>query len=154
MLLKVSCLVIVFLIVDQTFLLILWQNNSRGRGGGVSKTNHMSSRYWRKSTWKKRGNVHSFKLCIFQRLRTENRLLRQRIDYLEQESSALADRLIKGQVNLAQEAENCMSISHELHKLRDINSDAHRRLEEAYDTIRELSCKVNSKNLIKNLKLN
>uniref|UniRef100_A0A158R433 Ecotropic viral integration site 5 protein homolog n=1 Tax=Syphacia muris TaxID=451379 RepID=A0A158R433_9BILA len=77
------------------------------------------------------------------RLRTENRLLRQRIDYLEQESSALADRLIRGQVNLAQEAENCMSISHELHKLRDINSDAHRRLEEAYDTIRELSCKKN-----------
>uniref|UniRef100_A0A183DGW9 HAP1 N-terminal domain-containing protein n=1 Tax=Gongylonema pulchrum TaxID=637853 RepID=A0A183DGW9_9BILA len=62
---------------------------------------------------------------------------------LEQESSALADRLIKGQVNLAQEAENCMSISHELLKLRDINSDAHRRLEEAYDTIRDLSCKKN-----------
>ncbi|VDM92794.1 unnamed protein product, partial [Onchocerca ochengi] len=77
------------------------------------------------------------------RLRTENRLLRQRIDYLEQESSALADRLIKGQVNLAQEAENCMSISHELVKLRDINSAAHRRLEEAYDTIRDLSCKKN-----------
>ncbi|VDM91368.1 unnamed protein product [Litomosoides sigmodontis] len=77
------------------------------------------------------------------RLRTENRLLRQRIDYLEQESSALADRLIKGQVNLAQEAENCMSISHELLKLRDMNSDVHRRLEEAYDTIRDLSCKKN-----------
>ncbi|KAK0402204.1 hypothetical protein QR680_016201 [Steinernema hermaphroditum] len=73
------------------------------------------------------------------RLRTENRLLRQRIDYLEQESSALADRLIRGQVNLAQEAENCISISHELHQLRDINSDAHRRLEDAYETIRELS---------------
>ncbi|VDM43837.1 unnamed protein product [Toxocara canis] len=87
--------------------------------------------------------VPFFIKLYFQRLRTENRLLRQRIDYLEQESSALADRLIKGQVNLAQEAENCMSISHELHKLRDINSDAHRRLEEAYDTIRELSCKKN-----------
>ncbi|VDK56194.1 unnamed protein product [Anisakis simplex] len=85
----------------------------------------------------------SSQIFNFQRLRTENRLLRQRIDYLEQESSALADRLIKGQVNLAQEAENCMSISHELHQLRDINSDAHRRLEEAYDTIRELSCKRN-----------
>uniref|UniRef100_A0A915PRS1 CUE domain-containing protein n=1 Tax=Setaria digitata TaxID=48799 RepID=A0A915PRS1_9BILA len=82
-------------------------------------------------------------IADYQRLRTENRLLRQRIDYLEQESSALADRLIKGQVNLAQEAENCMSISHELLKLRDINSDAHRRLEEAYDTIRDLSCKKN-----------
>ena len=43
---------------------------------------------------------------VFQRLRTENRLLRQRIDYLEAESAALADRLVKGQVNLAQEAEN------------------------------------------------
>ncbi|CAJ0582942.1 unnamed protein product, partial [Mesorhabditis spiculigera] len=73
------------------------------------------------------------------RLRTENRLLRQRIDYLEAESSALADRLVKGQVNLAQEAENCISISHELYKLRDINSDAHKKLEDAYETIRELS---------------
>ncbi|VDN58395.1 unnamed protein product [Dracunculus medinensis] len=80
---------------------------------------------------------------IAKRLRTENRLLRQRIDYLEQESSALADRLVRGQVNLAQETENCMSISNELLKLRDINSDAHRRLEEAYDTIRDLSCKSN-----------
>lgn len=61
---------------------------------------------------------------------------------MEQESSALADRLVRGQVNLAQETENCMSISNELLKLRDINSDAHRRLEEAYDTIRDLSCKV------------
>ncbi|KAK6764504.1 hypothetical protein RB195_024722 [Necator americanus] len=74
------------------------------------------------------------------RLRTENRLLRQRIDYLEAESAALADRLVKGQVNLAQEAENSINIAHELSKLRDINSDAHRKLEQAYDTIRELSC--------------
>jgi hypothetical protein len=75
------------------------------------------------------------------RLRTENLLLRQRIDYLEHESSALADRLIRGQVDLAQQAENSITISHELHTLRDINSDAHRRLEEAYETIRELSSK-------------
>ncbi|PAV83562.1 hypothetical protein WR25_10845 [Diploscapter pachys] len=73
------------------------------------------------------------------RLRTENRLLRQRIDYLEAESSALADRLVKGQVNLAKEAENCINIAHELSKLRDINSDAHKKLEDAYETIRELS---------------
>ncbi|KHJ95373.1 hypothetical protein OESDEN_04684 [Oesophagostomum dentatum] len=84
----------------------------------------------------------TFKSCHFEihRLRTENRLLRQRIDYLEAESAALADRLVKGQVNLAQEAENSINIAHELSKLRDINSDAHRKLEQAYDTIRELSC--------------
>lgn len=78
---------------------------------------------------------------LFQRLRTENRLLRQRIDYLEHESSALADRLVRGQVDLAQQADNCLNISHELHVLRDINTDAHKRLEEAYESIRELSCK-------------
>ncbi|VDP00624.1 unnamed protein product [Heligmosomoides polygyrus] len=66
--------------------------------------------------------------------------MRQRIDYLEAESAALADRLVKGQVNLAQEAENSINIAHELNKLRDINSDAHRKLEQAYETIRELSC--------------
>ncbi|CAD6185217.1 unnamed protein product [Caenorhabditis auriculariae] len=74
------------------------------------------------------------------RLRTENRLLRQRIEYLEAESAALADRLIRGQVNLAQEAENCINIAHELSKLRDMNTDAHRKLEDAYETIRDLSC--------------
>jgi hypothetical protein len=61
---------------------------------------------------------------------------------LEQESGALADRLIRGQVNLAQEAENRINIAHELYKLRDINGDAHRRLEDAYETIRELSSRV------------
>uniref|UniRef100_A0AC34F082 Uncharacterized protein n=1 Tax=Panagrolaimus sp. ES5 TaxID=591445 RepID=A0AC34F082_9BILA len=81
------------------------------------------------------------------RLRTENRLLRQRIDYLEHESSALADRLIRGQVDLATQAENSITISHELHTLRDINSDAHRRLEEAYETIRELSSKRDGESL-------
>ena len=33
------------------------------------------------------------------RIRTENRLLRQRVDLLEQESCNLADRLIQGQVS-------------------------------------------------------
>ncbi|CAK5086287.1 unnamed protein product [Meloidogyne enterolobii] len=72
------------------------------------------------------------------RLRTENRLLRQRIDYLESESSALADRLVRGQVDLAQQADTCLNISHELNILRDINYDAHRRLEDAHQSIREL----------------
>uniref|UniRef100_A0A915M798 Rab-GAP TBC domain-containing protein n=1 Tax=Meloidogyne javanica TaxID=6303 RepID=A0A915M798_MELJA len=68
------------------------------------------------------------------RLRTENRLLRQRIDYLESESSALADRLVRGQVDLAQQADTCLNISHELNILRDINYDAHRRLEDAHQS--------------------
>lgn len=74
-------------------------------------------------------------------------MLRQRIDYLEQESSALADRLIRGQVDLAQKAENCLNISHELNILRDINSNAHKRLEEAFETIRELSSRPKNGNV-------
>lgn len=42
-------------------------------------------------------------------------------------------------MDLAQQADNCLNISHELNILRDINSDAHRRLEDAYDTIRDLT---------------
>lgn len=75
------------------------------------------------------------------RLRTENRLLRQRVEYLEQESSALADRLIDRQVFLAQEAENSVNIKHDMLTLREMNAEAHRRLEEAYETIRELTNK-------------
>ena len=40
------------------------------------------------------------------RLRTENRLLRQRADILEQESCNLADRLIQGQVSFHIKAPN------------------------------------------------
>ena len=37
-----------------------------------------------------------------QRLKNENRLLRQKVDQLESESNALADRLIQGQVDKAE----------------------------------------------------
>lgn len=49
-----------------------------------------------------------------QRLRTENRLLRQKIDVLELESGELADKLIQGQVCRAQEAEDNFVIKREL----------------------------------------
>ena len=48
------------------------------------------------------------------RLRTENRLLRQRVDLLEQESSNLADRLIQGQVTRAEVEEVTFAIKREL----------------------------------------
>ncbi|KAJ8363449.1 hypothetical protein SKAU_G00122800 [Synaphobranchus kaupii] len=48
------------------------------------------------------------------RLRTENRLLKQRIETLEKESAALADRLIQGQVTRALEAEENYVIKREL----------------------------------------
>ncbi|KAI7810917.1 EVI5-like protein isoform X1 [Triplophysa rosa] len=72
------------------------------------------------------------------RLRTENRLLKQRIEALEKESAALADRLIQGQVTRAQEAEENYVIKRELAVVRQQCSTTSESLEKAQDTIREL----------------
>ncbi|XP_056136279.1 EVI5-like protein [Lampris incognitus] len=72
------------------------------------------------------------------RLRTENRLLKQRIETLEKESAALADRLIQGQVTRAQEAEENYVIKRELAVVRQQCNTASESLEKAQDTIRDL----------------
>ncbi|XP_042201672.1 LOW QUALITY PROTEIN: EVI5-like protein [Callorhinchus milii] len=72
------------------------------------------------------------------RLRTENRLLKQRIETLEKESAALADRLIQGQVTRAQEAEDNYVIKRELAVARQQFNTASEKLEEAQNSIQEL----------------
>ncbi|XP_038195096.1 ecotropic viral integration site 5 protein homolog isoform X1 [Arvicola amphibius] len=72
------------------------------------------------------------------RLRTENRLLKQRIETLEKESASLADRLIQGQVTRAQEAEENYLIKRELASIRQRSDEASAKLERAESTIREL----------------
>ncbi|XP_060237078.1 ecotropic viral integration site 5 protein homolog isoform X1 [Meriones unguiculatus] len=72
------------------------------------------------------------------RLRTENRLLKQRIETLEKESASLADRLIQGQVTRAQEAEENYLIKRELATIRQQSDEARAKLEQAEGTIREL----------------
>ncbi|XP_053326216.1 ecotropic viral integration site 5 protein homolog isoform X5 [Spea bombifrons] len=72
------------------------------------------------------------------RLRTENRLLKQRIETLEKESAALADRLIQGQVTRAQEAEENYLIKRELATIKQQSDDASNKLEQARNTITEL----------------
>ena len=69
----------------------------------------------------------------FQRLRTENRLLRQRVDLLEQESSDLADRLIQGQVTRAEVEETTFAIKRELAAIKQHDLDTNAQLEEARD---------------------
>lgn len=54
----------------------------------------------------------------FRRLRNENRLLLGKIKTLEEESKELADKLIKGQVCRAQEAEDNFVIKRELSQMR------------------------------------
>jgi len=73
------------------------------------------------------------------RLRTENRLLRQRIDMLENESSELADRLIQGQVNRAEVEETTFAIKRELAAIKQHDLDTNGKLGEAQDRIRKLS---------------
>ncbi|XP_067892887.1 ecotropic viral integration site 5 protein homolog isoform X2 [Heterodontus francisci] len=72
------------------------------------------------------------------RLRTENRLLKQRIETLEKESASLADRLIQGQVTRAQEAEENYLIKRELATFKQQSDEASAKLEKAQNAIREL----------------
>ncbi|XP_071983981.1 ecotropic viral integration site 5 protein homolog isoform X2 [Engystomops pustulosus] len=72
------------------------------------------------------------------RLRTENRLLKQRIETLEKESASLADRLIQGQVTRAQEAEENYLIKRELATMKQQNDESSCMLEQAHHTISEL----------------
>ncbi|KAB0386697.1 hypothetical protein FD755_001653 [Muntiacus reevesi] len=72
------------------------------------------------------------------KLRTENRLLKQRIETLEKESASLADRLIQGQVTRAQEAEENYLIKRELATIKQQSDEASAKLEQAENTIRKL----------------
>ncbi|XP_076353898.1 ecotropic viral integration site 5 ortholog-like isoform X1 [Tachypleus tridentatus] len=73
------------------------------------------------------------------KLRTENRLLRQRIENLEQESASLADRLVQDQVSRAQEAEENFAIKRELAELRDRKETVEQELKFACQQIKTLS---------------
>ncbi|XP_063056989.1 EVI5-like protein [Engraulis encrasicolus] len=75
------------------------------------------------------------------RLRTENRLLKQRIDTLEKESAALADRLIQGQVTRAQEAEENYLVKRELATVKQQSEEASAQLEQARNLIQQLQGK-------------
>lgn len=71
-------------------------------------------------------------------MRTENRLLRQRIENLEQESGELADKLIQGQVSRAQEAEDNFVIKRELSGAKQREQELQKELEKAHMLIKEL----------------
>ncbi|XP_065213139.1 ecotropic viral integration site 5 ortholog isoform X2 [Planococcus citri] len=80
------------------------------------------------------------------RLRTENRLLRQRVELLEAESSELADRLVRGQVSRAEEEETTFVVQRELAALRHTHLETSHRLENAQEEIKMLSLLLTSQN--------
>ncbi|KAL8625770.1 hypothetical protein ACOMHN_012362 [Nucella lapillus] len=87
------------------------------------------------------------------RLRTENRLLRQRIENLEKveanllrrldESASLADKLVQDQVTRAQEAEECYALKNELSVTRYQLSETQKKLEDAQDIIGDIKRRTN-----------
>ncbi|XP_054158022.1 ecotropic viral integration site 5 ortholog-like isoform X2 [Oppia nitens] len=83
-------------------------------------------------------NKEQEELVELRRLRTENRLLRQRIENLEQESAELADKLIQGQVCRAQEAEDNFVIKRELAASRQQELEVRQELDKALNTITEM----------------
>ena len=73
------------------------------------------------------------------RMRTENRLLRQKIELLETESNELADRLIQGQVTRAEVEETTFAMKRELAAIKQHDIDTNQELAIARERIASLS---------------
>lgn len=78
------------------------------------------------------------------RLRTENNLLKQKLDILEKENEAIADKLIQGQLLRAQEAEDYYSVKKELDEVLGQNRELKKSYEGAQTVISELRNKAKS----------
>ncbi|XP_038216924.1 ecotropic viral integration site 5 ortholog isoform X2 [Zerene cesonia] len=85
-------------------------------------------------------------IAVLRCLRQENRLLKQRVELLEKESSALAERLVRGQVDRAEGEEETFALAREVHALRRANMDAQHRLAVAQDEIRSLEMTIAENN--------
>ena len=77
------------------------------------------------------------------RMRTENSLLRQRIEMLETESSDLADRLIQGQVTRAEVEETTFAMKRELSAIKQHDIDTNEKLNEAKERYPPLNSSSN-----------
>lgn len=78
-------------------------------------------------------------MAELKRLRQENKQLRHRCEMLEEESKALADRLVKGQVSRAEEEETTFVVQRELDALRHTHLETTHHLALANERIKALS---------------
>ncbi|XP_063373617.1 ecotropic viral integration site 5 ortholog isoform X1 [Cydia amplana] len=85
-------------------------------------------------------------IAVLRCLRQENRLLKQRVELLEKESSALAERLVRGQVDRAEGEEETYALAREVQALRRANVDAQQRLAVMQDEIRSLEMTIAENN--------
>ncbi|KAG7313303.1 hypothetical protein JYU34_000413 [Plutella xylostella] len=85
-------------------------------------------------------------IAVLRCIRQENRLLKQRVELLEKESSALAERLVRGQVDRAEGEEDKFALAREVQQLRKAHIDAQQRLALAQDEIRSLEMTIAENN--------
>ncbi|XP_026730164.1 ecotropic viral integration site 5 ortholog isoform X3 [Trichoplusia ni] len=85
-------------------------------------------------------------IAVLRCLRQENRLLKQRVELLEKESSGLAERLVRGQVDLAEGEEETFALAREVQALRRAHVDSQQRLAVAQDEIRSLEMTIAENN--------
>ncbi|XP_073427552.1 ecotropic viral integration site 5 protein homolog isoform X3 [Dendrobates tinctorius] len=78
------------------------------------------------------------------RLRTENRLLKQRIETLEKESASLADRLIQHKCNPRYSEEFVLQLEKELVQARLMEAESHCAMKEMQDKILDIEKKNRS----------
>lgn len=81
------------------------------------------------------------------RLRTENRMLRQKVSMLETESGQLAERLVRGQVSRADQEETAFHLKRQLEALKQHDAETTAQLRELQERLRhiqESSSKQNS----------
>ena len=69
-------------------------------------------------------------LFLLQRLRGENRLLRQKVTMLETESSELAERLVRGQVSRADQEETAFHLKRQLEAMKQRDAETTAQLRE------------------------
>ena len=81
----------------------------------------------------------SFIFCsILQRLRAENRLLRQKVSMLETESGELAERLVRGQVSRADQEETTFHLKRELDASRQRDAENTAQLRELQQRLKHM----------------
>lgn len=79
-------------------------------------------------------------------------MLKKRIELLEEESSELADRLVRGQVSRAEEEECSYALQSELNILRRSHLEVCHQLENANEEVRGLSLRL-QENVSKNYRI-
>ena len=85
----------------------------------------------------------SITICLFlfdleQRLRTENRMLRQKVSMLETESAELAERLVRGQVSRADQEETAFHLKRDLEAIKQHDAETTAQLRELQERLRHM----------------